>query len=207
MERITVYVYAHDPVLQAGVSSQLRQRPEVAVVGDAGIDTAAVAVVVADEADASIVQAIRAIQRGGCPKVVTVLGRVEDHGVLDVVEAGACGLLRRAEATGDRLVTAIEAASRGDGSVPPDVLGRLLHQVGRLQRQVLAPRGLSFTGLADREVEVLRLVAEGHDTAAIARIMCYSERTVKNIIHDMTARLQLKNRAHAVAYAVREGLI
>ena len=91
--------------------------------------------------------------------------------------------------------------------MPPDLLGRLLEQVGRLQRQVLAPRGLAFSGLTPRETEVLRLVAEGHDTSEIASRMCYSERTVKNVLHDLTTRLQLRNRAHAVAYAMREGLI
>ena len=45
------------------------------------------------------------------------------------------------------------------------------------------------------------------DTSEIASRMCYSERTVKNVLHDLTSRLQLKNRTHAVAYAVREGLI
>ena len=54
---------------------------------------------------------------------------------------------------------------------------------------------------------MLRLVADGHDTAEIATELSYSQRTVKNILHDLTTRLQLKNRSHAVAYAVREGLI
>jgi DNA-binding NarL/FixJ family response regulator len=72
---------------------------------------------------------------------------------------------------------------------------------------VLAPRGLTFAGLTPRETEVLRLVADGFDTAEIAGRMCYSERTVKNVLHDLTTRLQLRNRSHAVAYAVREGLI
>nr|WP_281497227.1 helix-turn-helix transcriptional regulator [Ornithinimicrobium sp. F0845] len=80
-------------------------------------------------------------------------------------------------------------------------------QLGRLQRQVLTPRGLTFTGLTPREAQVLRLVADGHDTAEIARELCYSERTVKNVLHDLTTRLQLRNRSHAVAYALREGLI
>jgi DNA-binding CsgD family transcriptional regulator len=53
----------------------------------------------------------------------------------------------------------------------------------------------------------LKLVASGHDTAEIAGRLCYSQRTVKNILHDVTTRLQLRNRSHAVAYAVREGLI
>ena len=84
---------------------------------------------------------------------------------------------------------------------------RLLDQVGRLQRQVLDPRGLAFTGLAPREVDVLRLIAEGSDTAEIARTLAFSERTVKNILHDVTTRLQLRNRSHAVAYAMRQGFI
>ncbi|MET0864190.1 MAG: helix-turn-helix transcriptional regulator, partial [Nakamurella sp.] len=54
---------------------------------------------------------------------------------------------------------------------------------------------------------VLKLVAGGHDTAEIASLLSYSQRTVKNILHDVTTRLQLRNRSHAVAYAVREGLI
>ena len=95
----------------------------------------------------------------------------------------------------------------GVGVVPAAVRGGLLERVARLQRQVLAPRGLTFTGLTPRETEVLRLVAEGLDTSEIAARMCYSERTVKNVLHDLTTRLQLKNRTHAVAYAVREGLI
>ena len=62
-------------------------------------------------------------------------------------------------------------------------------------------------GLAPREVEVLRLLADGLDTSEIARKLAYSERTVKNVVHDVTTRLQLRNRSHAVAYALREGLI
>ena len=54
---------------------------------------------------------------------------------------------------------------------------------------------------------MLRLVADGYDTAEIAQQLAYSERTVKNVLHDVTTRLQLRNRSHAVAYALREGLI
>jgi DNA-binding CsgD family transcriptional regulator len=79
--------------------------------------------------------------------------------------------------------------------------------VGRLQRQLLSPRGLSLTGMSAREVEILRLVAEGLDTGEIAVKLSYSERTVKNALHDVTTRLQLRNRSHAVAYALKQGLI
>jgi DNA-binding NarL/FixJ family response regulator len=152
-------------------------------------------------------RAIKALQRNGVPRVVVVVTRVDDAGLLAAVEAGACGLVRRRDATSERLVSAVRAAVAGDGSLPPDLLGRLLDQVGRLQRQVLAPHGVTLSGLAEREIEVLRLVADGLDTNEIAQQMCYSERTVKNVIHDVTTRLQLKNRSHAVAYAMRQGLI
>jgi DNA-binding CsgD family transcriptional regulator len=61
--------------------------------------------------------------------------------------------------------------------------------------------------MSAREIEILRLVAEGLDTAEIAVKLAYSERTVKNALHDVTTRLQLRNRSHAVAYALKQGLI
>ncbi len=66
---------------------------------------------------------------------------------------------------------------------------------------------ICFAGCSDREVEVLRLVADGLDTAEIATRLSYSQRTIKTVLHDVTTRLQLRNRSHAVAYALREGLI
>jgi DNA-binding NarL/FixJ family response regulator len=206
-EQLPVYVYADDPFSQAGIASHLRARPEVRAVDDADIDVAAVALVVVDEVGDEAVRVIRAVQRNGCPKVVVVARRLDDAAILAATEAGACGLLRRADAAPEALVAAVVAAAHGDGTLPPDLLGRLLAQVGRLHRQVLAPNGMTFGGLTEREVDVLRLVADGHDTSEIASELAYSERTVKNVIHDVTVRLQLRNRSHAVAYALRQGLI
>lgn len=205
--RIATYVYAKDALSQAGLTAQLRQQPEVELVDDEQIDLAAVAVIVADEVDPETLRVIRAVQHNGCPKVVLVVARLEESGVFAALEAGACGFLRRHEASSTSLVALVKAAEQGDGSVPPDLLGKLLSQVGRLQRQVLSPLGLTPSGLTDREIEVLRLVAEGNDTAEIALKLSYSERTIKNVIHDVTSRLSLRNRTHAVAWAVREGLL
>ena len=109
---------------------------------------------------------------------------------------------------GRKTLTHPGSTDRGQATATaPDLLGRLLRQVGQLQRQVLSPRGLTFSGLTEREAAVLRLLADGYDTAEVGRRLVYSERTVKNIIHDVTSRLELRNRAHAVAYAIREGLI
>jgi DNA-binding NarL/FixJ family response regulator len=204
---ISTYVHGNDPISIAGVRSQLRTRPEVRLVEEMDVDEAAVAVVVADEFDEATARVVRALCRGDRPRIVLVATTIDEGSLVAAAEAGIGGLVRRCDATADVLARAITKVAAGDGELPPDLLGRLLHQVGRLQRQVLAPRGLTFAGLSPRETEVLRLVAEGHDTAEIAQTMCYSERTVKNVLHDLTTRLQLRNRTHAVAYAMREGLI
>jgi DNA-binding NarL/FixJ family response regulator len=140
-------------------------------------------------------------------RVVLLASRVDDKGLLAAAEAGVSGVVRRSDATARNLASAIRAAAVGEGTLPPDLLGRLLRQVGQLQRQVLSPRGLTFLGLTERESKVLRLLSEGLDTAEVGQRLFYSERTVKNIIHDVTSRLELRNRTHAVAYAIREGLI
>jgi DNA-binding NarL/FixJ family response regulator len=207
MERIPTCIFARDPISEAGVSSQLRPRPEVRVVNREHVAEARVALVVVDEIDEEAVRVIRSAQRQGPSRAVVVASTLDDSGLIAAVEAGVIGLVRRAQATPERLVEVIARAASGEGSVPPDLLGRLLNQVGSLQRQVLVPRGLTFNGLAAREVEVLRLVADGYDTAEISSNLGYSERTVKTVLHDISTRLQLRNRSHAVAYALREGLI
>jgi len=206
-ERVPVFVYARDPISQAGIAAELRGRPELEVLSETEVDQADVAVVAADEVDEETLRVIKAIQRTGGPRVVLVVARPDDGGLVSAVEAGASGLLRRSEATPEILTRAVVAAAQGDGTVPPDLLGRLLSQVGRLQRHVLAPRGLTFSGLTERELGVLKLVADGMDTAEIATQLAYSERTIKNIIHDITTRFHLRNRSHAVAFALRQGLI
>lgn len=202
---IATYVHARDPISRAGVAAELRTRPEVRVVDS--VAQAAVAVLVADSVDATTTHDLRSLTKDHHPRLMLIVTTVDDAALVMAAEAGASGLLRRGDATADMLVRTIVKVAAGEGEVPPDLLGRLLEQVGRLQRQVLAPRGLTFTGLTPREAEVVRLVADGLDTREIALKMCYSERTVKNVLHDLITRLQLRNRTHAVAYAVREGLI
>jgi len=206
-ERTAVYVYAKDTISQAGIAAQLRGRPEVRVLDEEDIDDVEVALVAADELDDETLRVTKGLQRSSSPRIVLILTHIDDASLLAGVEAGASGFLRRSDATPEALVTAVRAARSGDGTVPPDLLGRLLTQVGRLQRQVLSPRGMLLNGLTEREVEVLKLVAQGLSTGDIADRLAYSERTIKNVIHDITTRLNLRNRSHAVAFALKEGLI
>jgi DNA-binding NarL/FixJ family response regulator len=207
MDRVPVYVYAHDPISEAGATSQLRPRPEIRLVSTDNLADAEVALFVVDAIDENTVGVVRSVQRHGPSATVVVASVLDDAGLIAAAEVGVIGLVRRNDATPERLAQVITRAATGAGSIPPDLLGRLLKQVGSLQRQVLTPRGLSFNGLADREIEVLRLVADGLDTSEIAAKLGYSERTVKTVLHDVCTRLQLRNRSHAVAYVLRAGLI
>ncbi|MFJ1798915.1 MULTISPECIES: response regulator transcription factor [unclassified Streptomyces] len=208
MERITVVLRAQDPISQAGVASQLRARPEVAVVDRDDAEPAPqVVVMVVDAVDDEVLRVLRNIQRTSTCRTVLVTTDIDEQKLVSAAECGVAGVVRRSESTPDHLVQVIGTVARGEGHLPSDLLGRLLEEVGRLQGQVLGPRGLHFTGLAAREVDVLRLVAEGYDTADIATKLAYSERTIKNVLHSVMTRLQLRNRSHAVAYAMRQGLI
>jgi DNA-binding NarL/FixJ family response regulator len=207
MNRVPVYISASDPICLAGLASQLRPRPEVLVLDESERDRADVGIVASDAVDEEALQSLRTLKRGGVPWLVAVCGRVDESDLASIMDVGVAGIVRRSEATPDRLVAVIAAAAKGEGTVPPDLLGRLLSQVGQLQRQILAPMGMRLCGMSDREIEVVRLVAEGLDTVEIASKLSYSERTIKNILHDITSRLHLRNRAHAVAYALRNGLI
>ncbi len=206
-EQIRVFVYGSDPITQAGVHAQLRAQPGIRVVADGEVDSSDVAVVIVDAVDDTSLPIVRAMQRNGCPRIVLVATELEEPDVAAAVEAGVACLLRRSAATLDALLGAIRAASSGEGYLPPDLLGGLLRQVRTVSAGLLAPRGFRFTGLSDRELSVLRMVSEGSDTREIARELSYSERTVKNILQDITRRFGLRNRSHAVAYAMRQGLL
>ncbi|CAM5544745.1 Response regulator transcription factor OS=Streptomyces tendae OX=1932 GN=GUR47_26365 PE=4 SV=1 [Streptomyces tendae] len=203
--RVPVAVSAPDPISREGAVSQLRRHPEIDLREESGPGT--VALLIEDALDDAALTSLRRIVRSEGARAVLVIGAIRESELLDVVECGVGAIVWRHEATAHRLVQAVLAASRGDGDLPADLLGRLISQVGTLHRGAAGRPGAPSLGLAPREVDVLRLVAEGLDTGEIAGKLSYSERTVKNVMHGLTTRLHLRNRAHAVAYALREGYI
>lgn len=208
-EPVTVAVYAADPVLRVGVVQQLRQRPEADLLAgaDAGAERAQVSLVVVDNVDDDVASLLQRLRHNTSTRTGLVVGTLGSGALQRVIECGVTAVLRRAEADQDRLVQLVLAIANGEGVLPGDLLGELLTHVGGLQRSALDPRGASLSTLTTREAEMLRLVSEGLDTAEIARKTSYSERTVKNVLHEITTRLQLRNRAHAVGFALRNGLI
>lgn len=206
-DRVTLAVYAQDLVLHIGIVQQLRQRPELELVPEGEADGAQISLVVVDSVDDEVTALLQRLQRNTGTRTGLVVGTFESAALQRVIECGVGAVLRRAEADQDRLLHLVLALAKGEGVLPGDLLGKLLTHVGSLQRSALDPRGLSLSTLTAREADMLRLVAEGLDTAEIAAKTSYSERTVKNVLHEVTTRLQLRNRAHAVGYALRNGLI
>jgi DNA-binding NarL/FixJ family response regulator len=202
-----VAIHAEDPISREGAVSQLRRHPEIDLREETGAGPGTVAMLISDALDESALTRLRRLVRSEGARAVLVVGALREAELLNVIECGVGAIVWRHEATAQRLVQAVLAAANGDGDLPADLLGRLINQVRTLHRGAVGRTGALATGLSPREVDILRLVAEGFDTGEIANKLSYSERTVKNVVHGLTTRLHLRNRAHAVAYALREGYI
>jgi DNA-binding NarL/FixJ family response regulator len=207
LTRVPVVLSATDPISRAGLAAELRTRHEIQLVTDIEADGESVVLTMVDRLDDTVVQELRGRQARGQVRQVLITTEIADADLLLAVELGVRAVVLRSDATPERLVRLIRTAASGEATLPPDMLARLLDQVSRLQREVLAPRGLTVAGLSEREVEVLRLVAQGLSTSEIATRLSYSQRTIKTVLHDIVNRFQLRNRTHAVVYAMREGLI
>lgn len=132
--------------------------------------------------------------------LVALLGDPAEPLLADVVEAGVDAVLLRSDLSPETLHGCLRAVVGGHATLPSGVLPRLLDQAANGRRH-------SSVGLTPREVDVLRLLAEGGDTREIAGELSYSERTVKNVVHDVLMKMNCRNRAHAVALATRQGVI
>ncbi|WNV82668.1 response regulator transcription factor [Umezawaea sp. Da 62-37] len=207
MARVRVVVHSTDPMTYVGLTSYLKSRPEMVVVDKQDAGQADVAVFSTERLTSEAMNRLRELAAERTIPTVLMAGALTEAPLLAVVECGVVAILPRSAVTGEQLVDSIMAAAAGNGVMPRDILGKLLKRVEMLQREVLAPNGLNVAGLEPREVDVLRLIAEGWGTDEIAKELQYSERTVKNVIYNVTNRLKLRNRAHAVAYALRAGVI
>lgn len=200
-----VRVVGADPLVNAGVIAFLAQQSAAGPPDRGpGCDVVVAVVEAVDERAAVLV---RAQPPGAHESLLLLAGRLDAPGVAAAVRLGALGVLRRAGLSPVVLGAAVCAVARREAVVPPDLLGELFGQTRQDRRSLAAPPTLSVVRLSERERAVLRFLADGADTREIARSLRYSERTVKTVIQDMTRRFGLRNRTHAVAYAMRNGLV
>jgi DNA-binding NarL/FixJ family response regulator len=207
---VRVAVHGGDALTRCGIVGLLRGASDLRAVAEEDDDTADIAVVAVDTMSRQTLTLLRVL--GSVPRlrVAVIVGDLSNEAVALAVQAGAVGLLRRRETTRESLWQLVRSVAAGDAVVPPDLLAALLPRrpaSAATGETGMVPRLLALGGLNERELSVLRLLGEGADTREIAHRMVYSERTVKTIIQDVVRRFGLRNRTHAVAYAVRHGLI
>ncbi len=129
----------------------------------------------------------------------------QDADVLDAILAGASGYLLKDSSIQD-LLQGIRSAAVGEALISPHIAAKVLQRV----RATSTSPEIADTiraELSDREIEVLKLIANGTDNAQIAAELHISPKTVKNHISNILMKLQIDNRIQAAVYAVRSGIV
>ena len=138
-------------------------------------------------------------------RVVMLTISDQDSDVMDAILAGACGYLLK-DSSIQELISGIEAASRGESLISPNIASKVLQRVRATSTQPDIADTIRAE-LSEREIEVLKLIANGKDNAQIARDLHISPKTVKNHISNILMKLQIENRIQAAVYAVRSGIV
>jgi two-component system, NarL family, response regulator LiaR len=205
---ISVLIADDHPFVRHGLRTYLETLDDLEVVGEASDGAAAVELagqllpevvlmdLVMPELDG--VEATRAIRAASpATKVIVLTSFDDDEKVFPAIKAGAAGYLLK-DVHPAELAEAIRKASRGEALLAPSVAARLMQEVSGDRP--------AATGLTERELEVLRLIARGMSNKLIARELVVSEKTVKTHVSNILAKLHLADRTQAALYAVREGL-
>ncbi|MFC4506187.1 MULTISPECIES: response regulator transcription factor [Streptomyces] len=204
---VRVAIHAPDAVIRVGLANHLQFDRRITEVPPSSTGEADVTVVAVDSADAGTLDVLAALSDRGDSRFVLVVGRQWQTNIFTAVDRGVRAVLWRDSFTPAAFVRALITVAEGGGSFPPALQGVLMEQVQWTHRKVLTPHGLTASGVTPREADVLRLIADGKELSEIAELLSYSERTIKYILSGLMKRLELRNRAHAVAHAIRSGLI
>ena len=138
-------------------------------------------------------------------RVVVLTISDQDGDVMDAILAGACGYLLK-DASIQDLIRGIGAAAVGESLISPTIASKVLRRVRSSSSQPEIERTIRAE-LSDREIEVLKLIANGKDNAMIAGELHISPKTVKNHISNILMKLQIDNRIQAAVFAVRSGIV
>ncbi len=138
-------------------------------------------------------------------RVVVLTISDQDADVMDAIFAGACGYLLK-DASIQDVIRGIEAAAVGESLISPTIAGKVLERIRATSASPEAAETIRAE-LSDREIEVLKLIANGKDNAQIAADLHISPKTVKNHISNILMKLQIENRIQAAVYAVRSGIV
>jgi NarL family two-component system response regulator LiaR len=219
-DRTTVFIVDDHDVVRKGLRFYLDTHPEVVVVGEAGDAETAVRGVAEHVPDVALMDLVLPPQPGAEPtdqggvqatrrirqvsprtQVVVLTSFAQDELIFSAIKAGALSYLLK-DADAETVLKAILSASRGEATLHPRIARRLM-------AEVTAPTPLRDPAaeLTAREIEVLRLIAQGLSNSTIADQLFITERTVKAHVSNLLGKLHLSDRTQAAVFAWREGLM
>ena len=217
-EPITVLIVDDHAVVRQGVRAFLETQPDLHVVGEAASGEDALPLVMREAPDVVLmdlvmpgmngVEATREVKRlSPRTQVIVLTSYHEDEHIFPAIQAGALSYLLK-DVAPETLAEAVRNAARGEAVLHPRVAARLIQELhaaqGASQTQgAPAP----FADLTERELEVLRLIAQGLSNAEIAAQLVISERTVKSHVSNILSKLHLSDRTQAAVYAWKKGLM
>ncbi|MEP6888913.1 MAG: response regulator transcription factor [Nitrospirales bacterium] len=217
MERIKVLIVDDHRVVREGLSAILQSKESIQVLGEAQDGQEAVEkarsllpdVILMDVSMPKMtgVEATRIIKREFPHIGIIALTMYEEQQyIFDLVRGGATGYLLK-DSDSDQIVKAIQAVYRGESLIHPAVASKILAEFSLLAQKKGKKSGWVEHDLTEREITVLRLVADGKTNKEIANNLDLSEKTVKNHVRNIFHKLQVYDRTQAAILAIRKGLI
>jgi DNA-binding NarL/FixJ family response regulator len=216
-DAIRVLIVDDHALFRRGLEMVLEQEDDVEVVAEAG--DGAEAIEKAQEVMPDVVlMDVRMPRRTGIEATQTIKDLIphakilmltisdEEADLFDAIKAGANGYLLK-EISIEEVANAIRSVYQGQSLISPSMASKLLNEFATMVKRADEKQQLPTPRLTDREMEVLRLVAKGHNNRDIAKELYISENTVKNHIRNILEKLHLHSRMEAVVYAVREKLL
>lgn len=213
MDKIRILLADDHNVLRQGIAQALDVQPDMHVVAQAGNGVEAVRQARLHNPDVALldismpqldgVEAARqiSVDSPATGIIILTMYRRDDY-VFEAIKAGASGYLLK-EVELDELLAAIRAVARGEAILDPVIAGRVLAEF----RHPSKKQEENVTGLAERDVEILRLLAKGLTNQEIAAGLSLAEKTVRNRLTLIFKQLQLENRTQAALFALRQGLV
>ncbi len=216
-QALRILIVDDHALFRRGLQMVLKQEPDIDVVGEAGDGHEAV-----DKAQELmpdvILMDVRMPRRSGIEatqqikdllphvKILMLTISDEEADLYDAIKAGASGYLLK-EISIDEVADAIRSVWAGQSRISPSMAAKLLTEFAAMSKRAEERQQLPAPRLTDREMEVLKLVAQGLNNRDIAKELFISENTVKNHIRNILEKLHLHSRMEAVVYAVREKLL
>ena len=212
-ESISVLLVDDHSMVREGVRAFLVTQPDILVVGEAGSGEEAIKLAGQHVPDVVLMDLImpnmdgveatrRVKQISPRSRVVVLTSYHEDEHIFPALKAGALSYILK-DVSAEELASAVRKAAAGEAILHPRVAARVIKELQGRREDSLNP----FTELSERELEVLKLIADGMSNAEMAAKLVLSEKTIKGHVSNILSKLHLVDRTQAAVYAWREGIV